>query len=207
VTEHGIAFRFLADLMRVGAAISALAALVGIPSIGLGARFLLVLLVLLIPRAVGGVAAPLDFAFATTLLAAAWISTANWYGAPLAWLVHAVATGVTATVLYLVLAAAGLLPGSAGQSVVARARVAVETAAIGVAVGGVWEAYRWLEPMTGSTLPARSATDLVVHLLVDVVGALIAGAVLAAVRRSDDDIDVDGHSPQVPADGHHGSIL
>ena len=120
---------------------------------------------------------------------------------------HALATGLTATVLYLALAGAGLLAESAGPSVVSRAGVMVETAAIGVTVGGVWEAYRWLEPITGSTLPARSATDLVAYLLVDLVGALIAGAVVAAVRRPDTAVDDDGHPPRVPAAARHGSIL
>jgi hypothetical protein len=121
--------------------------------------------------------------------------------------VHALATGLAATVLYLVLAGAALLAGSAGPPVVSRARVMVETAAIGVIVGGVWEAYRWLEPITGSTVPARSATDLVAHLLVDVVGALIAGAVLAVLRQPDDATDAARHPPRVPAVSHRGSIL
>ena len=73
---------------------------------------------------------------------------------------------------------------------------------------GAAQPYRgWLQPMAVSTLPAWSATDLVAHLLADLVGALIAGAVLAAVRRPDDTTDVAGHSPRVPADSHPGSIL
>lgn len=206
MTEHRIVVRLLADLVRVGAAVGALAALVGIPSTGLGTRFVLVLLVLLIPRAVGGVPAPLDLAFGTTLLTAAWVSTAGWYGPPVAWLVHAVAAGVTAVVLYLVLVEAGLSPGPTDRSAVARARVAGETAAIGVVVGGVWEAYRWLEPVTRSTLATRSATDLVVCLLVDVVGALVAGLVLAAVRRPADP-GAGGDPVRTPVGAHRGSIL
>ena len=58
MTEQGMTFRALADMVRVGAAVSAMAALVGIPSLGLGTRFLLVLLVLMIPRATGGVSGP-----------------------------------------------------------------------------------------------------------------------------------------------------
>ena len=206
VTEPGIVFRLLADLVRVGAAVSALAALVGIPSLGLGARFLLVLLVLMIPRAVGGVAAPLDLAFGSALLAAAWTSTADWYAGPIVWLVHAIATGVTAAVLYLVLARTGLLPEPASRSAMSRARVTGGTMAIGLAVVGVWESYRWLEPVTLSTRAALDA-DLVGHLLVDVVGALIAGLVLAFVWRPGDVTVTDGDPSRAAAGTHPGSIL
>ena len=179
-----MAFRALSDVVRVGAAVSAVAALVGIPSIGLGTRFLLVLLVLMIPRATGGVPAPLDFAFTATLLAAVWMSTADWYHAvPIAWLVHVVAAGVTAVVLHLVLAQVGVLPAPGGRSRGERARVVARTVGIGVVVGGVWEAYRWLEPVV-VPLAAHTSADLVVHVLGDTVGASVAGLALAAVRRT-----------------------
>ena len=177
-------FRALADMVRVGAAVSAMAALVGIPSLGLGTRFLLVLLVLMIPRATGGVPAPLDLAFTATLLAAVWMSTADWYHAiPIAWLVHAVAAGVTAVVLHLVLAQVGVLPAPGGRSRAERAGVVARTVAIGVVVGGVWEAYRWLEPVVVA-LAAHTSADVVVHVLGDAVGALVAGLALAAVPRT-----------------------
>ncbi len=178
-------FRALADMVRVGAAVSAMAALVGIPSLGLGTRFLLVLLVLMIPRATGGVSAPLDLAFTATLLAAVWMSTADWYHAiPIAWLVHAVAAGVTAVVLHLVLAQVGVLPAPGGRSRAERAGVVARTVAIGVVVGGVWEAYRWLEPVVVVALAAHTSVDVVVHVLGDAVGALVAGVALAAVHRT-----------------------
>jgi hypothetical protein len=205
VTEQGIAVRLLADMVRVGAAVSALAALVGIPSIGMGTRFLLVLLVLMIPRAVGGVPAPLDLAFGATLLAAAWASTAEWYGTPTAWLVHAIATGLTAAVLYLVLAGAGLVSRPVGGSAVSAVRVAGATTAIGLAVGGVWEAYRWLEPVGLSSAATRSATDLVGHVLAGVVGALVAGLVLTAASRPGR--TADREPSRVAAGSHPGSIL
>ncbi len=178
-----MAFRALADVVRVGAAVSAMAALVGIPSVGLGTRFLLVLLVLMIPRATGGVPAPLDLAFTATLVAAVWMSTADWYHAiPIAWLVHGVAAGVTAVVLHLVLAQLGVLPAPGARSRGERAGVVARTVAIGVVVGGMWEAYRWLEPVV-MPLAAHTSADLVVHVFGDAVGALVAGLALAAVRR------------------------
>ncbi|HWM03037.1 MAG TPA: hypothetical protein VNP92_11970 [Actinophytocola sp.] len=175
MAQHRLLFRFLADLARVAAAVGALAALVGIPSFGMEARFLLVLFVLMLPRATGGVPAPLDFVFGATLLVALWTSTAAWYGAtPIGWLVHALATGVTAVVLYLVLVQVQVLGEPSGS--LRRVRVVGWTVLLGVVVGGVWEAFRWFESV------AHVGASLAGHLLVDAVGAMVAGLVLAALR-------------------------
>jgi hypothetical protein len=179
-----MAFRALSDVMRVGAAVSAVAALVGIPSLGLGTRFLLVLLVLMIPRATGGVPAPLDLAFTATLLAAVWMSTADWYRvAPVAWIVHAVATGITAVVLHLVLARVGVLRTPTEPGTTHGVRVVGWTAMIGLIIGGLWEGYRWSESVP-MPFAEHDAVDLVVHVPVGTVGALVAGLVLAAVSRT-----------------------
>lgn len=176
-------FRLLADLVRVGAAVGAVAALVGIPSYGMGARFLLVLLALMVPRATGGVPAPLDFAFGATLSVALWASTTGWYGTttPVVWLVHAVTTGVTAVVLYLVLVVMRVPTEPDGR--LARARVTARTVLIGLVVGGAWEAYRWFESIALPVVDRHTAATLAVHLVVDVAGALVAGLLLAALRR------------------------
>ena len=96
---------------------------------------------------------------------------------------HAVAAGITAVVLHLVLAQVGVLPAPGGRSRAERAGVVARTVAIGVVVGGVWEAYRWLEPVVVA-LAAHTSADVVVHVLGDAVGALVAGLALAAVRRT-----------------------
>ena len=180
MTAHPVPFRLLADLVRVGAAVAAVAALVGIPSFGMGARFLLVLLALMVPRATGGVPAPLDLAFGSTLMVALWASTATWYGTtPIVWLVHAVATGVTAVVLNRVLVAVGML-GEPGR----RASVVGRTLLIGLVVGGVWEAYRWVESIALPVLATHGVANLALHLLVDMAGALVAGLVVAALHGS-----------------------
>ncbi len=179
--EHRFAFRLLADLVRVGAAVGAVAALVGIPSFGMGARSLLVVVVLMVPRSTGGVPAPLDFAFGTTLLVALWTSTTGWYAAtPVVWLVHAVATGVTAVVLYLVLVAVCVLGEPGGRS--RRIGVVRRTVLIGLVVGGAWEAYRWFESIALPVLGTHVGAGVAVHLLVDAAGALVAGLVLAALQ-------------------------
>jgi hypothetical protein len=175
-----VPFRLLADMARVGAAVGVLATLVGIPSFGMGARFLLVFLVLMVPRAIGGVPAPVDLAFSAALLAAMWISTAGWSEAsPISWLVPAVATGITAAVLYLVLAGVGALPDLGGRP--SRVGVVGRTVVIGLVVGGVWEAYRWFESLAAPTPVLNTGSGLAVRLLVDAAGGLVAGLGLAVV--------------------------
>jgi hypothetical protein len=175
MAEHRLLFHFLADLARVAAAVGALAALVGIPEFGMEVRSLLVLLVLMVPRATGGVPAPLDFAFGATLLVALWTSTASWFGTtPFGWLVLAVTTGVTAVVLYLVLVRVQVLGEPRGPW--PRLRVVGWTVLLGLVLGGVWEAFRWFESVT------YVGANMAGHVLVDGVGALVAGLVLVALR-------------------------
>jgi hypothetical protein len=181
-----VPYCLLADLVRVGAAVSAVAALVGIPSLGDGARFLLVLLVLMVPRVARGVPAPLDLAFGVTLLGAAWSSSASWYAAtPAVWLVHAVTTGLTAIVLHLVLGRAGVLSDPLGRARAPRAEVVAWTAALGLVVGVIWETARWFRSVTLPALSADPVAGLAAPLLVDVAGALVAGLGLAVVRTAD----------------------
>ena len=176
MAEHHVPVRLLADLVRVGAVLGAVAALFGIPSFGAGARSLLVLLVLVVPLATGRVPAPLDLTLGVTLLAALWASTASWYDTgPVVWVAHAVTTGVTAAVMYVVLAR-DVLRATDGRSCVVLA-----TVLIGLVVGGGWEAYRWFESMA-LPVSAQTMTNLPLHLLVDAAGALVAGLVLAAAR-------------------------
>lgn len=168
-------YRFLADLTRVAAAAVALVALVGIPAFGMEARSLLVLFVLLVPRATGGVPAPLDFAFGATLLVALWTSTVGWFETtPVGWLVPAVTTGVTAVVLYLILVRVKVL----GEPIGAwrRMRLLAWTVLLGLVIGGVWETFRWFESHT------QLGASLAGQLLVDAVGALVAGLLLVAQR-------------------------
>jgi hypothetical protein len=175
MAEQRLLFRLLADLVRVAATVGALAALVGIPAFGMEVRSLLVLLVLMVPRATGGVPAPLDFAFGATLLVALWTSMAGWFETtPFGWLVHAVTSGVTAVVLYLILVRVQVLGEPGGP--LRRVRMVGWTVLLGVVLGGVWEAFRWFESVT------PVAANLAGHLLVDAVGALAAGLVLVALR-------------------------
>lgn len=195
-----VPFRLLADLVRVGAVVGALAALVGIPSVGIGARFLLVLLVLLVPRVTGGVPAPLDLALGLTLLAASGASTASWFvTTPVVWLAHAAATGITAVVLLYVVHVAIGVPGG-------RARVVGRTVLIGLVVGGVWETYRWFESIALPAPAGPGTVGLPVHLLVDAVGALVAGLLLATLHRPRDPAGVPSGWPIAPDPGPSAAV-
>jgi hypothetical protein len=215
---HRFPFRLLADLVRVGAAVGVAAALFEFPGNGAGARFLLVLLALLVPRALGGVPAPLDLAFGVTLLATAWSSTA-WAGTPVMWVLQTAATGLSAVVLWLVLARAGLVTHPADEpeharptrrparspsdravayrSWVRRGRVAAQTAAIGLLVGLVWEGARWLEAATRPAVDAAAAGSPVAHVLIGTLGALLAGCGLAEFVRRSGDRGADADRPRV----------
>jgi hypothetical protein len=223
MTAHHFPFRLLADLVRVGAAVGVAAALFQFPGNGAGARFLLVLLALLVPRALGGVPGPLDLTFGVTLLATAWAST-TWTGAPVMWVLQTAATALSAVVLWLVLARAGLLahpadeparpdgrlqptrllsrPSPDGGSVASRSwarrgRVVAQTAAIGLLVCLVWEGARWLEAATRPTVDAMAAGSPVAHVLVGTLGALLGGCWLAEFVRGSSDRGADADRPRV----------
>jgi hypothetical protein len=216
MTARHFPFRLLADLVRVGAAVGVAAALFQFPGNGAGARFLLVLLALLVPRALGGVPGPLDLAFGVTLLATAWAST-TWAGAPIMWVLQTAATGFSAVVLWLVLAHAGLVGHPADgpaqptrqlsrprsddsvtyRSWACRGRVVAQTAAIGLLVSLLWEGARWLEGATRPTVDAIAAGSPVAHVLVGTLGALLGGCGLAELVRRSGDRSSDADRPRV----------
>ena len=208
MTSRRVPYRLLADLTRVGAAVGVAGALFEFPGQGAGGRFLVVLLALLVPKALGGVPAPLDLVFGVTLLATALAATSA-VGVLVWWPLFAVATGLTAAVFWLVLASAGVVAQPTGPATPTdrrpsqgssprlrphRGSVVAETVAIGIVVSVVWEVVRWLESVMGqATGSTATAASPVAHVLIGTVGALAAGWGLAEfVRRSDYlDVDVD----------------
>lgn len=222
MTAHRFPFRLLADLVRVGAAVGVAAALFEFPGNGAGARFLLVLLAMLVPRALGGVPASLDLVFGVILVATAWASTA-WAGAPVMWMLQTAATGLSAVVLWLVLARAGLVAQSTDElarqhnalrpisqlpdalsdhlmvhrSWARRGRVVAQAAAIGLLVSLVWEGARWLEAATRPTFDAAVAASPVAHVLAGTLGALLGGCGLAEFVRRSGDRGADTARPRV----------
>lgn len=197
MAHHHVPFRLLADLTRVAAAVGVAAALFEFPGQGAGARFLLVLLVLFVPRAVGGVPAPLDLAFGATLLTAAWTSV-HTVAPAVGWLLHVVATSLTAVVLWLVLDRATDAGRSAHRSPARqRERIVGQTGAIGLVVAGSWECARWLEAVTRPTADVTTAVSPLTHVLAGVVGSVAAGWVLAKFVRCSRDTGADVDHPRV----------
>ncbi len=150
-----------------------------------GVKFMLVFGVLAVPRLVGGIPAPFDLAYCTTLLLATWSTTAAWYRALHGsdWPVHAVTTGAVSAMLYLLLARAELLPGLRDQPLRGHpGSVVLLTVAVGFGVGAVWELYEWFanNVLGGSILVGYN--DTIADLLMDGCGSLVAGFALVAWR-------------------------
>jgi len=175
-----------ADLVRLAAVVSAVLVLFD-GRWEAGIRFLLVFVVLLVPRHVG-VPSPFEAAFGAALLAAAWASAADLYQA--GWWVdvaiHFVLGGLTSAMLYLVFAQVGLLPGL-HEGVLRRHRISlvILTLTLGLAAGALWELYEWVAT---SVFPTASIAvgydDTVLDLAMDGSGSVVAGCVLLAWRRA-----------------------
>lgn len=178
--------RALADLVRVAALASAIGAIFLFPAEAV-VRFSLVFAALLVPRLVGGIPAPFDLAYCVTLLLATWAAVAGWYRAVawVDWPIHAVTTGASAAMLYLLLARLGLLPDlHDGPLREHPSSVVLLTVALGFAAGSVWELYEWLGKtlLQGPMLVGYS--DTIADLFMDGVGSLAAGLGLVAWAAS-----------------------
>lgn len=148
------------------------------------ALFWLVLLGLVLPRLLAAVPL-LDLVNGGVLLFAAWSAVLDLY-VRYDWLdvvVHAVACGLTAVVAHRLLAGMGALPPP-GATAVRRPvlGLVVTTAAVGLALGVLWEVGEY----GGHTYLDRRIQvgygDTMGDLMADGVGALVAGLVLAARR-------------------------
>lgn len=168
-------------------AVALLSLLVGTVAQGglAGPLFLLVLGGVMLPRAVG---APtlLDVAYGTSLLVAAWAAQLDWYDAVpgLDLAVHLVCTGLIAAVTTVALVCWRVVP-DLGTPASRRERVGVVVVTAGIgAVGAVlwevgeWAGYAYLDDRIGVGY-ADTVTDLAAGLL----GAVVAGALLAARGR------------------------
>jgi len=152
-----------------------------------GALFLLVLGGTFVPRFVG-LTASLDVTFSGSLLLAAWAAQLGWYDA-VPWLdlvVHAVCTGLVAAVGTIALARA-VFPehdtGSSASAGPARVALAVTATGIGAAGAVLWELGEW----AGHTFLDASIQvgyqDTMGDLACGLLGAAVAGAVLARHGR------------------------
>jgi hypothetical protein len=176
--------RVAADLVRVGGVASLAWAVVQGAWVN-AALFALVLLGLVLPRMMSS--RPLvDLGYGVVVLFAAWSAVLDLYVA-YAWLdvaVHAVATGLTVALAHRLLVNCGVLP-SVDSSAVRRpaAGVLVTAMALGCSLGVLWEVGEWY----GHTFLDRRIqvgyTDTMGDLAADLLGAIVAGVVVAR-RRS-----------------------
>lgn len=171
------------DVVRVLVALSVVAATVLFGWVG-AALVSLVLLGAVVPRALGlhGYGDP---ALGLVLSAAAWAGLLDLYEA-VPWLdlvMHLVATGALAALLWLVLRRTGAVSGP-GDGSLRRPRlgVVVSVTGLGALLALLWEIGEW----AGATYVDGSInvgyTDTVSDLAAGTVGSLVAGIVLA--RRS-----------------------
>jgi hypothetical protein len=166
------------DLLRLVALVSAIAAIPSYPAESV-LTFVVVFLVLLVPR-IAALPRPVDLAVCITWLLAGWSKVAGWYGTVdwLDWVVHGTTTGASAAAVYLLLVRIGLVPPLQDRNI-RRAAIVLLTAALGMAIGVLWEFYEWL---AYTNLPGRDYVgydDTVADLLMDTVSSLLAGAGLA----------------------------
>jgi hypothetical protein len=166
------------DVVRVAATVSLVVGIVTFGGVA-GALFFLVLGGVLVPRFLR-LPTALDICFGSGLLLAAWAAQLGWYES-VPWLdllVHAACTGLIAAVGVIVLIRGrmlglGALPGRA------KAGVVVATAGIGALSAILWELGEW----AGHTYLDEGIdvgyTDTVTDLGAGLLGAVLAGAVLA----------------------------
>ncbi len=155
-----------------------------------GALFFLVLGASLVPRFLG-LPPALDLSFGASLLFAAWAALLRWYEA-VPWLdllVHAVCTGLVAAVGVLALIHWQVVTPP-GRRAWARAGVVVTTLGTGALGAVLWEFGEW----AGHTYVDDEITvgyaDTVADLAFGLLGALLAGLVLAVrrpAREADDE--------------------
>ena len=177
--EHGLV---PGDAVRAAAVVSLAVGLLSLGGVA-GALFLLVLGGLFVPRYLG-LPAALDVSFGAGLLFAAWAAQLGWYEI-VPWLdllVHAACTGLVAAVGVI-----ALVRGQVLEAVVrpGRARFGMVLVATGVgALGAIlWELGEWAGHTALDDDIVVGYTDTVTDLASGLLGALLAGVVLA-VRSS-----------------------
>lgn len=139
------------------------------------ALFALVLLGLTVPRVARLPGAFQGFS-GTCLLFGAWAATLDWYvRVPgLDMVVHALANGVLAVTLVLVMTRSGLLGPS-----VSRAGTVVVVTGVGALLGVVWEVGEWFGHTMINDQIQVGYDDTVGDLVAGTTGSAAAGAVLA----------------------------
>ncbi|MEL4317539.1 hypothetical protein WJX64_00825 [Leifsonia sp. YIM 134122] len=162
-----------ADCVRVFAVASVVAAGIGWGAVQIGI-FMLALLGVLVPRALG-LRPSVDIATSTIVLVAAWSNVFDLYTEVFGWdkLVHVALTGVIATLAVVAAQRSGILP-TTGH----RVGLVIATAALGLAVGSIWEMLEWAGNALTDAVIYVGYDDTIGDLAADAVGGLIAGIAL-----------------------------
>ncbi len=167
----------VADVLRL--AVLAGVAVVALSNDVEGAvRFTLVLLILLTARRFR-IPPPFDLAACLLLPLATMASVWNWYRQLLwlDWVMHGMATGALAAMVYLLLVRGPLLPSPHEQR---RASIVILTTLVGMAAGVVWEFYEWFAEIVVGVHIGVGYEDTIADLAMDTLGSLLAGLGLLA---------------------------
>jgi hypothetical protein len=170
------------DVVRVAALVSVAVAPFMLGGVGV-ALFLLVLGGVMVPRALG-VPAVLDLGYCVALLVAAWAAQLGWYSA-VPWLdlvMHALCTGMIAVVAYIALVRWGVVPGAGAVRPDSARSVVVVITGLGAVASILWELGEWAGHTYLDGEISVGYGDTIGDLASALVGAAVAGVVLAAAR-------------------------
>jgi hypothetical protein len=169
--------RAIADLVRIGASVSAAAALFALPSATAGARFIVVLLVLMLPRMLGVAAPQAEIVCGTVLIAGTWFAIMEDLAPWVAALDRAATTGAAAVLLHIALTRTGLVRPAGVAPVV---RTVMSIVLLGCLIGLTRLGFEWFAALA-LRAPSADGGQLAEPALLaaHTLGALAAGACLA----------------------------
>lgn len=166
-----------ADLLRLAGVVSVIVAAIWWGPVQAGVLALSVI-GLVLSRFLG-VRPALDTAFSLSLLVAAWSSVLDLYGAIVGWdlLVHFIANGLLAAMLYVLCARWGIVPDP-GTDRVPLAGLVVVTGSLGATAGVVWEIAEWWGHTYIESDIFVGYDDTIGDLAIGLLGAIAAGLVM-----------------------------
>lgn len=168
---------WIADLLRASGVICVVIATIGwsVTAAGIVA---LALPGLAVPRLLG-TRAWLDIAYGITVLVSVWSNVLDLYTTVAGWdlVVHAVLTGLTAIMLYLLLARADIVAPPEAR----RATTIVLTTTMGLALSAVWEMLEWIGWAFISDGIYVEYQDTIGDMAAGGLGSFAAGLLLASV--------------------------
>ena len=171
---------WIADLLRALGLASIFIAAIGWSVTDAG-TLALALPALLVPRSLG-VRAWFDILYVVMVLAAAWSNVLGLYEAVPWWdlLLHFACSGVLAAMLYLALAAFGIVPRPPAGAGGARVPIVIVTS-LGLALSSIWEMVEWFGREFISSEIFVGYQDTIADMALGGLGALAASVLVAFV--------------------------